>query len=508
MGFNFGAFLGGAATQITKDIDEEEKRVKLRMDNILDKQQELTIQNQKEYKAKKEKVQNQLNALVPLFGDDPNALAKARSIVAGGDNHYTFMFNKLAQAQSEGQNINEIYSLIPNKDAVGFESVEDATDSLVKISKLPEIKLSESSSMAKLFGIDQKAYYQQERKVLEEAGQIQAATADVPEKGVYAQGKLNLGKMNKSFKSADEFEASLLNEVNKYDVGTKEYEEASKKYEDFRIKKAKTSAGYITEELRQKAAKNKTAISYGNFRAGWEDGVKKISDKYGSRIEVGGKTYLEGSPEYINHIQKEVDEYNKEFVKGILDDVEGGALSTNGIQLIQANPELKKIANQIQKDKLKGGEEEKPEEEEDDKEKSFFEKQQEELEKKKKQETLNKKKSEFKEKYGDDLSKAAEDLFKRKDSSGKSVTKQDVFNTLKNLYPDKSDNEIFNIVTEAEGNKQVTEEKVGGEKVPARPDDGSFFDSDAEDAWDKQYGDTHFTDGTPKPPKKLNRRGR
>ena len=111
MGFNFGAFLGGAASQITKDIDEEQDRVKLRMDKILDKQQDLTIQNQKEYKAKKEKVTNQLNALVPLFGDDPQALAKARSIVAGGDSHYTFMYNKLQEASGAGQNVNEIYGL-------------------------------------------------------------------------------------------------------------------------------------------------------------------------------------------------------------------------------------------------------------------------------------------------------------------------------------------------------------------------------------------------------------
>ena len=101
MAFNFGAFLGGAATQITKDIDEEEKRVKLRMDKILDRQQELTIQNQKEFKAKKEKVQNQMNALVPLFGGGPNAIAKARSIVAGGDNHYNFMFMNLDQGMYE-----------------------------------------------------------------------------------------------------------------------------------------------------------------------------------------------------------------------------------------------------------------------------------------------------------------------------------------------------------------------------------------------------------------------
>ena len=83
-----------------------------------------------------------------------------------------------------------------------------------------------------------------------------------------------------------------------------------------------------------------------------------------------------------------------------------------------------------------------------------------------------------------------------------------MFNTLKNLYPDKSEQEIFDIVTQFDGTKQETEEKVSGEKVPPRPDDGSFFDSDEEDAWDKKYGKTHFTDGRPKPPKKLNRRGR
>jgi hypothetical protein len=501
MGFNFGAFLGGAASQITKDIDEEQDRVKLRMDKILDKQQDLTIQNQKEYKAKKEKVTNQLNALVPLFGDDPQALAKARSIVAGGDNHFNFMFNKLEQASSAGQNINEIYGLIPNKDAVGFESVEDATDSLVKIAELPEIKISESSGMAKLFGIDQKAYYNKERKVLEEVGQIQSATAGVPEKGAFAQGKLDLSKMKKVFKSADEFEANLLNDVNKFEVGTKEHDAASKKYEDFRIRKAKTSAGYITEELRQKNEKNKNAITYGYVQKGWLEGVNNIKDNYDDRIEVGGKILLKGSDEYKNHVNKEIYEYNKSFVQNILDDVEGGNLRTNGIKLIQSTVELKEIANQIQKDKLKGGKEDK------DKDKSFFQKEQEILSKKRKEENLNKNRSEFKKKYGDDLSKAAEDLFKRKDNKGKKYKKEDVFNTLKNLYPDKSEKEIFDIVSQAEDSPSTKKEKVIGEKVKARPDDGSFFDSPAEDEWDRLYGKTHFRDGRPKPPKKLNRRG-
>jgi len=410
MGFNFGAFLGGAASQITKDIDEEQDRVKLRMDKILDKQQDLTIQNQKEYKAKKEKVTNQLNALVPLFGDDPQALAKARSIVAGGDSHYTFMYNKLQEASGAGQNVNEIYGLIPNKDAVGFESVEDATDSLVKIAELPEIKISESSGMAKLFGIDQKAYYNKERKVLEEVGQIQSATAGVPEKGVFAQGKLDLSKMKKVFKSADEFEANLLSDVNKFEVGTKEYNEASKKYEDFRVKKAKTSAGYITEELRQKNEKNKNAITYGYVQKGWLEGKEGITDKYGDRIEVGTKILLKGSEEYNQHVNKEVNEYNKEFVKGILDDIEGGNLSTNGLKLIQSTPELKKIANQIQKDKLKGG---------DDKET----------------------KDNIKLKPGQRIGK-----FLEKESS-KNLS-LDVISQIKNIKPDITDSKMFDILEE------------------------------------------------------------
>ena len=122
MGFNFGAFLGGAASQIVEDIDEQEKEVKLRTRTILDRQVAQTAANQKEYKENKKKVTQQMNALVPLFGGGPYAIAKARSIVAGGDNHYNFMFNRLVQAQDNEQNINEIYSLIPNKDAVGFKN--------------------------------------------------------------------------------------------------------------------------------------------------------------------------------------------------------------------------------------------------------------------------------------------------------------------------------------------------------------------------------------------------
>ena len=56
MGFNFAGFLGGAASQIVKDLDEQEKEVKLRTRTILDRQIQETADNRKEYKANKKKV--------------------------------------------------------------------------------------------------------------------------------------------------------------------------------------------------------------------------------------------------------------------------------------------------------------------------------------------------------------------------------------------------------------------------------------------------------------------
>ena len=47
MGFNFGAFLGGAASQIVEDIDEQEKEVKLRTRTILDRQVAEAAENRK-----------------------------------------------------------------------------------------------------------------------------------------------------------------------------------------------------------------------------------------------------------------------------------------------------------------------------------------------------------------------------------------------------------------------------------------------------------------------------
>jgi hypothetical protein len=350
MAFNFGAFLGGAATQITKDIDEEEKRVKLRMDKILDRQQELTIQNQKEFKAKKEKVTNQMNALVPLFGGGPDAIAKARSIVAGGDNHYNFMFNKLSAAQERGDNINEIYSLIPNKDAVGFESVEDATSSLVKMAELPEITIGESSNMAKLFGIDQKAYFNRERQKLVEVGQIISGDK-TPTETNFAQGKLNLDKMSKDFKSVSEMqEYKFASELKKLTPGSNEHKAKLAEYEKFKKGEAELTAGYLIAKYKEDNDKKTEGLSAASMQLGWQKEKTALEKKYERSIisSKTGKLIVKGDPDFETEVQKKIDAYNYEFVKGIVTDTTG--LNVNGLAVITANPALKKLLPKVKKD--------------------------------------------------------------------------------------------------------------------------------------------------------------
>jgi len=496
MGFNFGAFLGGAASQITKDIDEEEKRVKLRMDKILDRQQELTIQNQREYKAKKEKVQNQMNALVPLFGGGPDAIAKARSIVAGGDNHYNFMFNKLSTAQDRGDNINEIYSLIPNKDAVGFESVEDATGSLVKMAELPEITIGESSGMAKLFGIDQKAYFNKEQQKLVEVGQI-ISGEKTPSETNFAQGRLDLSKMSKDFKSVSEMqEYKFASELKKLTPGSDEHKAKLAEYKDFKESEAKLTAGYLLAKYKEDNDKG-DGLSAASMQLGWQKEKAALEKKYEKNIisSVTGKPLRKGvDKDFEAEVQKKIDAYNYEFVKGIVTDTTG--LNVNGLAVISANPALKNLLPQVKKD----------------------------LEDAMTTDDIKKKKSNVIEDLYKKEDKTVADIKKLvKDNKSLSlgvvsgikgikpnITKVKLHEFILKAYPkpegisekDYNDN-VKNLVEESfKGFDKKTEKTVVGEKVEPRPDDGSFFDSPAEDAWDRKYGKTHFKDGTPKPPKK------
>ena len=179
MGFNFGAMLGGAATQIVEDINEKEKDVKLRTRTILDRQVAQTAANQKEYKAQKKKVTEQMNALIGMFGNTPDGIAKARSIVAGGDGHFNNVYTKL---QAYDGDVNEIVSLTKGSEDIGFKGVEDAVGSLVKMAELPQIKTGSG------FG---SKYFEQQQQVYRDQGLIQKMQMKEDVKGSYGQVKVD-----------------------------------------------------------------------------------------------------------------------------------------------------------------------------------------------------------------------------------------------------------------------------------------------------------------------------
>jgi hypothetical protein len=473
MAFNFGAFLGGAAQQITKDIDDEEKRVQLRVDKILDKQQELTIQNQKEYKAKKEKVQNQMNALVPLFGGGPDAIAKARSIVAGGDNHFNFMFKTLAEAQKDGNDINQIYSLTPDANAVGFESVEDATDSLVTMSKLPEVKLGEATGMSKLFGIDAKSRFERGRKELESAGLLDPVdTAVKTVDKVYQTGKLNLGAVQKEYKTLDQMIFGKIQERNRIkDKSSTEYQNLTSQIDnlntqkeelDYSFKFRKDQDKYNREqdtfnktvkekELELRESKNEASINkinaeieeIKNKKKGKSDShyqnlyktdvISQVESKFDNRSPTTykGVQVMPGDPDGSYERAKEA--YKKELENKLVKNLVIHGLDKNGTDFIETQIGVGTV-DKVKKQLVEG------------KTVDPFKKFDDEKKKKK----LQKFREDFIKKYPEPSSGADALVNQGKDRST-------ILETLKQAYPNASEEDLVKLIVDAENKKDATQ---------------------------------------------------
>ena len=173
MGFNFGAFLGGAASQIVEDIDEQEKEVKLRTRTILDRQVAEAAENRKKFQDDKEKIEKQISSIAQLFGEnDPFRFNKARSIVAGGDEHYNTMYKELSTHKRLGGDMGQAYDYTAASEEQGFEGVADAAKGLAKLRTIeaPEFTESVRSEGARLFGIDAKSMYEKAKAQYEQAG--------------------------------------------------------------------------------------------------------------------------------------------------------------------------------------------------------------------------------------------------------------------------------------------------------------------------------------------------
>ena len=340
MGFNFGAMLGGAASQIVDDINEKEKDVKLRTRTILDRQVAQTAANQKEFKAQEKKVTEQMNALVGLFGNTPDGVAKARDIVAGGDTHYSNMYGKLQTHSEQGGDVNTLVSLTKGVDDVGFKGVEDAVGSLVKLAALPEIKMGTG------FGSN---YFNKEQQVMKDAGLIQSMQLKETAKVSYGSTKIHLDKIAKKAKSMDE----MLNE------SRAKVMEAQKSGNSDELNKANKEYNKLKEMNLSESVTMQSAILAANAKNSGGSTYREVSSTYDKDVKTftsslyfgGDKTKIRANNEdgYLSVrdrgdklLQQKLNKYGVDWLKGQIDG-NGDFINSEAEQFVKDNGTLRSL---------------------------------------------------------------------------------------------------------------------------------------------------------------------
>jgi len=140
MGFSLAGFIGGAATQGLKDIEEEELRVKKFYEKELDRSVAEQRDMRKERRKKVEERMEQITMLESFFGDDPQARNMAAKVVAGGTANVNMILNTLQKARVNGATKEDMFKAIqyvPDKDAPNqsFETAKDAAESITEVIK-------------------------------------------------------------------------------------------------------------------------------------------------------------------------------------------------------------------------------------------------------------------------------------------------------------------------------------------------------------------------------------
>ena len=297
MGFNFGAALGGFADQVVSDIETQEKDVKLRTRTILDRQTAEKAANKKEYKANMKKTTEQLNSIVKFFGDDPDRWNKARAIVAGGDSHYTSMYNTFTKAQLADTDINQVYGLVPDKNRVGLKTVEDAASSLVQLAEITQPTFGANEQSSSLFGTTSMSkVYAQGRKQYEQAGLLTPVT-EIKEAAAknYGNGIMDLSKIAKDAPLLKQQEANLYSAREKIeDVNSPEYKALTVKINKVTNQMLITNASYIASQTKS-TGKTDTELTK-SYDMGLKALIAENTDPV-SKLLVGDDGKVIGTPE-------------------------------------------------------------------------------------------------------------------------------------------------------------------------------------------------------------------
>ncbi len=341
MGFNFMAALGGAASQIVDDIDEQEKEVKLRTRTILDRQVAQTAENQKAFQIKQEKAKEQLNSVVQLFdANDPFRYDKARQIVAGGPDHFKKVYSELSEHKRLGGDINQAYEFVPDASREGkaaSSTVDEALKGIVTMRTISQPKISESvkgSDSLRLFGVDPDAMYNKARAQYEKAGLLIPASASSSEVSKsFGSGTVRYENLKKASVDTQTQLADINREIAELAANpdTEGFAEKMKKLEAkqsslFSSQSKLTDISASVKAAKINAGTKDTGLTFSNHRTSYNDVVASAekamgySDKGGLVTVTGPNGKMLKGADAESYYKQKIGEAKKSYALGLLDD--------------------------------------------------------------------------------------------------------------------------------------------------------------------------------------------
>ena len=235
MAFSLAGFIGGAATQGLKDIEEEELRVKKFYEKELDRSVAEQREMRKDRRKKVESRMEQITMLESFFGGDPQARNMAAKIVAGGSANVNMVLNTLQQARKNGASQADMFKavqFIPDKDAPNqsFETAKDAAESiteLVKPADLSGLSSAASKQSKGLFSmaVNKDKIFNTMVKEYQDMGQLKNESTEKVTQALKGQLKIDFSQLPQEVKSLDQTLNQVSTKISKLDKNSASYQD-------------------------------------------------------------------------------------------------------------------------------------------------------------------------------------------------------------------------------------------------------------------------------------------
>ena len=234
MAFSLAGFIGGAATQGLKDIEEEELRVKRFYEKELDRSVAEQREMRKDRRKKVEERMEQITMLESFFGGDPQARNMAAKVVAGGSANVNMVLNTLQQARKNGATQADLFKavqFIPDKDAPNqsFETAKDAAESITELVKPADIgglSTAASKQSKGLFSmaVNKDKIFNTMVKEYQDMGELKNESTEKVTQALKGQLKIDFSQLPQEVKSLDQTLNQVSSKISKLDKDSSTYQ--------------------------------------------------------------------------------------------------------------------------------------------------------------------------------------------------------------------------------------------------------------------------------------------